>query len=234
MSDILAAGARAGAGARRGPRPGAGAASAAAARRPARRAAGAGARGADGVVRARRRGRGHHQPQDRRLPGGLPLLLAVRAVRLARAQRVAGHPEPGARPPSRPPRPARPSSASSPPCADPTSGCWRRSRAGIEAIRDEVDIQIACSLGMLTQEQVERARRDGRAPLQPQPGDRAVVLHQRRHHPHLGGALGHAADGPRGRHGGVLRRHPRHGRNPRAARRVRGATRRAATRTRCR
>jgi biotin synthase len=28
--------------------------------------------------------------------------------------------------------------------------------AGIEAIRDEVDIQIACSLGMLTQEQVER------------------------------------------------------------------------------
>ena len=28
--------------------------------------------------------------------------------------------------------------------------------AGIEAIRDEVDIQIACSLGMLTQEQVDR------------------------------------------------------------------------------
>jgi biotin synthase len=28
--------------------------------------------------------------------------------------------------------------------------------AGIEAIRDEVDIQIACSLGMLTQDQVER------------------------------------------------------------------------------
>jgi len=28
--------------------------------------------------------------------------------------------------------------------------------AGIEAVRDEVDIQIACSLGMLTQEQVER------------------------------------------------------------------------------
>jgi biotin synthase len=28
--------------------------------------------------------------------------------------------------------------------------------AGIEAIRDEVDIQIACSLGMLTQEQVQR------------------------------------------------------------------------------
>ena len=83
--------------------------------------------------------------------------------------------------------------------------------AGIEAIRNEVDIQIACSLGMLTQEQVERLVGDGRAPLQPQPGDRAVVLHQRRHHPHVGGALGHPADGPRGGHGGVLRRHPRHG-----------------------
>ena len=51
------------------------------------------------------------------------------------------------------------------------------------------------------------ALRDGRAPLQPQPRDRAVVLHQCRHHPHVGGALGHAADGPRGGHGGVLRWH---------------------------
>ena len=99
--------------------------------------------------------------------------------------------------------------------------------AGIEAIRNEVDIQIACSLGMLTQEQVDRLAGDGRAPLQPQPGDRPVVLPQRRHHPHLGGALGHPADGPRGRHGGVLRRHPRHGRDPRAARRVRRQPRRA-------
>ena len=106
--------------------------------------------------------------------------------------------------------------------------------AGIEAIRNEVDIQIACSLGMLTQEQVERLVRDGRAPLQPQPGDRAVVLPQRRDHPHLGGALGHPGDGPRSRHGGVLRRHPRHGRNPRAARRVRRQPRRTRTRTRCR
>ena len=65
--------------------------------------------------------------------------------------------------------------------------------AGIEAIRNEVDIQIACSLGMLTAEQVERLSGDGCAPLQPQPGDRAVVLHQRRHHPHLGRAVGHAA-----------------------------------------
>ena len=62
--------------------------------------------------------------------------------------------------------------------------------AGIEAIRNEVDIQIACSLGMLTQEQVDRLAGDGRAPLQPQPGDGAVVLHQRRHHPHVGRALG--------------------------------------------
>ena len=65
--------------------------------------------------------------------------------------------------------------------------------AGIEAIRNEVDIQIACSLGMLTQEQVDQLVGDGRAPLQPQPGDRPLVLHQRRHHPHLGRALGDAA-----------------------------------------
>ena len=42
-------------------------------------------------------------------------------------------------------------------------------RDGIEAIQEAVDINIACSLGMLTQEQVDDLRGDGRAPLQPQP-----------------------------------------------------------------
>ena len=85
--------------------------------------------------------------------------------------------------------------------------------AGIEAIRNEVEINVACSLGMLSPEQVDRARRDGRAPLQPQLGDRQIVLHQRRHHPHLGRALADTDDGARRGHGGVLRRHPRHGRD---------------------
>ena len=79
-----------------------------------------------------------------------------------------------------------------------------------------------------------RARRDGRAPLQPQPRDRALVLPERGHDAHLGGALGHADHGPRGRHGGVLRRHRRHGRDAGAAGGVRGAARRARARTRCR
>ena len=65
--------------------------------------------------------------------------------------------------------------------------------AGIEAIRNEVDIQIACSLGMLTPGPGRASFRNGRAPLQPQPGDRTVVLHQRRHHPQLGRAVGHPA-----------------------------------------
>lgn len=67
--------------------------------------------------------------------------------------------------------------------------------AGIEAIRNEVDIQIACSLGMLSEDQVQRLSDMG-VHLQPQPGDCALVLHQRRHHPHLGRALGHPAHGP--------------------------------------
>ena len=106
--------------------------------------------------------------------------------------------------------------------------------AGIEAIRNEVDIQIACSLGMLTARAGRAAVGDGRASLQPQPGDRPLVLHQRGDHPHLGGALGDVVDGPRRRHGGVLRRHPRHGRNPGAARGIRGQPGRARPRTRCR
>ena len=61
--------------------------------------------------------------------------------------------------------------------------------AGIEAIRNEVDIHIACSLGMLSQEQVDRLAGMG-APLQPQSRDFALVLPQRGHHAHLGGTLG--------------------------------------------
>lgn len=92
--------------------------------------------------------------------------------------------------------------------------------AGIEAIRNEVDINIACSLGMLSAEQVEQLSAMGVHRYNHNLGPRAR-FHQRRHHPHLGGALGDAVDGARRRHGGVLRRHPRHGRNPRAARRIR-------------
>lgn len=66
--------------------------------------------------------------------------------------------------------------------------------AGIEAIRNEVEINIACSLGMLTAEQVDQLAARG-ASLQPQPRNGALVLRQRRHHPHLGRALADAIDG---------------------------------------
>ena len=79
-------------------------------------------------------------------------------------------------------------------------------RDGVAAIREAVDINVACSLGMLTQEQVDDLRGDGRAPLQPQPRGRALLLPVRRHHPLLRGALGDLRDGPRVRHGAVLRR----------------------------
>ncbi len=83
--------------------------------------------------------------------------------------------------------------------------------AGIEAIRNEVDIQIACSLGMLTQDQVDRLKEMG--------------VHRYNHNLETAQSYfpnvvtthsweerwGHAGDGPRGRHGGVLRRHPRYG-----------------------
>ena len=47
-------------------------------------------------------------------------------------------------------------------------------REGVAAIKEAVDIQVAASLGMLTQEQVDDLARHGRAPLQPQPRGRAA------------------------------------------------------------
>ena len=95
--------------------------------RPARRRRARPGRGrprrAGGLVRRHGRGRGHPVGQDRRLPRGLPLLLAVVAVRLARSR-----PSRCCRTTRCWPRPARPpswapaSSAWSTPCAAPTSG----------------------------------------------------------------------------------------------------------------
>ena len=226
-------GPRAGAGARRGSRPGPGAGGAAAARRPARRAARAGPRGPDGVVRTRGRGRGHHQPQDRRLPRGLPLLFAVRTFRLTGAQRLARRSEPGGgRQADRQVRRdrvlhrrrrARTRRAAAGPGRRGHRGDPQRGRHPDRLLTGHADPGAGrAALG------------DGRASLQPQPGDRPLVLHQRGDHPHLGGALGDAVDGPRGGHGGVLRRHPRHGRNPGAASGIRREPGRARIRTRCR
>ena len=84
-------------------------------------------------------------------------------------------------------------------------------RDGVAAIREAVDINVACSLGMLTQEQVDELRGDRRAPLQPQPRGGPLLLPVGGDHPLLRGALGHLPDGPGVRHGAVLRRPGRHG-----------------------
>ena len=108
-------------------------------------------------------------------------------------------------------------------------------RAGVEAIRDAVDIQVACSLGMLTAGAGRRAARRWactattttwrpRARYFPN----VVTTHT------LGGALGDAVDGPRRRHGGVLRRHPRHGRDASSSVPSSPPSSPSSTRTRCR
>ena len=81
--------------------------------------------GPSGLVRARRRGRGHPVGQDRRLSRGLPLLLAVVPLRLTgQGHSLPGHRRgPGTRR-ARPRRPAPPSSASCWPSAAPTSAPW--------------------------------------------------------------------------------------------------------------
>ena len=74
------------------------------------------------------------------------------------------------------------------------------------------------------------AARPRRPPLQPQPRDGPLALRQRRHHAHVGGALGDAAARARDGDGGLLRRDHRHGRDARAARRAGRAVRRAGPR----
>ena len=180
------------------------------------------------------RGRGHRQPQDRRLPGGLPLLLAVRAVRLAGAQRVAGHPEPGrGRQADRQDRRDR--------VLHRRRGARaRRAADGAGRRRHRGDPQRGRHPDRLLAGHADPGRRSTELA--------AMGVHrynhnletarsyfpQRGHHPHLGGALGDAADGPRRGHGGVLRRHPRDGRDAGAAGRVRRPAGRARSATRCR
>ena len=66
-------------------------------------------------------------------------------------------------------------------------------REGVAAIRAEVDIQIAASLGMLTQEQVDELVAMGVHRYNHNLETAPLLLPAGRHHAHLGGALGHPA-----------------------------------------
>ena len=66
-------------------------------------------------------------------------------------------------------------------------------REGVAAIKEAVDINVAASLGILTQEQVDELVAMGVHRYNHNLETAALVLPQRRHHAHLGGALGDAA-----------------------------------------
>ena len=106
--------------------------------------------------------------------------------------------------------------------------------AGIEAIRNEVEIHIACSLGMLNQDQVDRLA--------------AMGVHRYNHNLETARSFfpnvvtthtweerwDTLSDDPRSRHGGVLRRHPRHGRDRSSSAPSSPPISPNSTRTRCR
>ena len=152
------------------PRRGGHARGAAAARRGPARAAAARPRRTDEVVRPGGRGRGHRLAQDRRLPRGLPLLLAVGPVHLAGAVRLAGHPVAG-----------RGGQADRGDRRDRVLHRRRRPRArpaadGADARGRQGDQGGGRHPGRGQPRHAHpgagrRAGRDGRAPLQPQPRD---------------------------------------------------------------
>ncbi len=106
-------------------------------------------------MRTRGRGRRHHQPENRWLPGGLPFLLAIGAVRLPVRSAWLDIPSlvEAAKQTAK--------SGATEFCIvaavrGPDERLMAQVAAGIEAIRNEVEINIACSLGMLTAEQVDQ------------------------------------------------------------------------------
>ena len=202
-------------------------------RRERARAGRAGPRGAARLVRAGGRGRGHPVGQDRWLSRGLPLLLAVGAVRHRRCRpprsSIATSSSP---PPRRPPPSAPPSSASCSPCAAPTRRRCSGSRSWCRPCRRRPASTWRCPPGSSP-----RSRRSAwprPAPIATTTTSRPPGRSSRRSSPPtVGGALRHLPPRPRAGHGAVLWRAARHGRDgrpaPRAARAApRGRARRGA------
>src|SRR6266511_5223727 len=189
-----------------------------------------GPRGPPGPVRPGRRGRGHPLGQDRRLPGGLPLLLPVRALRDQRP------PHRPARPGGRPQRRARdgPHRGQRVLHRDgPAGSQLGGGRPGAGGDRADPRGDWPQRGGKPRHPRPRAGPPPGRrrgAPLQPQPRGGPLVLPADRHHPHLGGAPADLPAGGGGRHGAVLRRAARHGRGQFSARRAARPAPRAAPR----
>ncbi len=157
--------------------------------------------------------------QDRRLPGGLRLLPAERALRHRRQGREADEPRRGARP-RRAPRKAAGASRF---CM---GAAWREPKerdldkvcAMVEGVH-ALGLETCATLGMLTAD-AGGPSQDGRPRLlQSQPRHLARVLRRDHHDAHLPGAARHARSCARRRHQRVLWRHRRHGRGARGSRR---------------
>ena len=151
--------------------------------------------------------------QDRRLPGGLRLLPAKRALRHRRRGREADGGRRGARRSAR-----REGSAAPPASAWARPGARRRTAistpvcAMVEGVK-ALGLETCATLGMLTGAQAQRLKDAGPRLLQPQPRHLAGILRRDHHHAHLSGSAGHARPCARCRHQCLLRRHRRHGRD---------------------
>ncbi len=187
------------------------------------------------VLRRRGRAREPHQRQVGCVPGRLRVLLAVGALltptstctRSSSSTRCSKPRTPRA---TRAPR----SSASWSPCAGRRNGMLTRVIEAVDAVQRETGLEVACSLGLLTPEQAERLAAAGVQALQPQPRSAPGAVPVDLHHPHLRRPRRDRQARHRRRHGAVLRRHPRHGRDARAAGRLRVRAGRARRRARCR
>ena len=82
----------------------------------------------------------------------------------------------------------------------------------VPEIKQRYDLKICACLGLLTPDQARRLTACGVDQGEPQPQHQRRVLRRDLHDAHLPGPRRHAASGPRGGHGAVLRRHHRHGR----------------------
>ena len=115
------------------------------------------AQGAAGVVRSRSRAREPHQREVGCVPGRLRVLLAVGPLpdrrRRVSVPRRSTRSSPRR---TRPARPARRSSASSSRSAGPKSDCSAKVIDAVDAVQRETGLEVACSLGLLDDEQAAR------------------------------------------------------------------------------